>query len=255
MGILVQHRLLLEVLTQRDLAARYRGSVLGFLWTLMNPVLQAAVYVLVFRHLTGAIRTPGYETTLFVGLLPWTWLAGALMQGGPSLVLGAPLVLRSAVPPQVLPAVVVLAHGAHFVLALPVAMALVIVSGGSSSWSWLALPVAVVPLLVFLYAITLAAAALTTRLRDVQFLVQNGIGIWFLLTPIAWPVAMAPERLRAWLAINPAAALILPFQQILAEGRWPDARLLLAGSLWATGSMLVAVHLFERHREAVVEAL
>ncbi len=250
-----RHRVLIGILTQRELIARYRGSLLGYLWTLLNPLLQAAVYVLVFRYLTGAIRTPGYEITLFTAILPWAWIAGALTQGPTSIVHGAPLVLRSAVPPQVLPGVVVLGHGIHLVLALPVAAVLALASGIAPSWSWLALPIALAPLLVFVYAVALATASLTPRFRDVQFLTQNALGIWFLLTPIAWPLAMAPEWLRPWIGLNPAAALVLPFTQILVERRFPDAMLLGAGALWGLVAFAGTVALFERHRDAIVEDL
>jgi len=250
-----RHRALIECLVQREVAVRYRGSALGYLWTLANPLLLLAVYSLVFRFITRAIQMPRYELFLFTGILPWLWLTSSLSNGVGSIVHGANLVTRACVPPQVLPAVSVLSNLVNFLFALPVALAAVWVAGEAPTPALLWLPVLILLELAFLYGVTLLLATWAVPLRDMQFLVQNAVLIGFFVTPIAWPLAMAPAGLRAWMVVNPAASLIVPFQRVLLEHRSPEPEQLLLSTGWALAAIGLAVLSFESSRDGIPERL
>ncbi len=254
-GELYRYRVLVDALVRREVKARYRGSVLGYLWTLLNPLLLLVVYLLVFTRFTRAVALPNYALFLFAGILPWQWMATSITNGTTSIAYGGALITRVCIPPQVLPLVAVLSNLVNFLLALPLAVAAAAVAGLGPGAALAVLPLAILNELVFLYGVSLIAATLTVRFRDVQFLVQNLLLVWFFLTPVAYPLDLVPDRYRVFVSANPATALMRPFQQILFDGRVPDVRHLALGAAWALAAVLAAVILFETMRDRLVEEI
>lgn len=250
-----RHRALVDGLVRREVAARYRRSVLGFAWTLLHPILLLLVYRLVFTRLTRAVDLPDYEIFFFVGILPWLWHATTLSNAATSLVANAGLVTRACMPPHVLPAVSVLSNLVNLLFALPVAVAAAAWEGRAPSAALALLPVVVLVHALFLYGAGLVLATLASTWRDVQFLLQNLLLVWFLGTPIAYPLDAVPEAHRSLLAWNPATALILPYQAILYHGRSPDPAHLAAGAAWGVVLVLAGVAVYEARRSRIVEEL
>ena len=119
---LYRHRELIGILVAKQLKLRYRGTVLGFVWTLLSPLLLMLVYSLVFS-VYFRLDMEHYPAFLFTGLLPWLWFASSLQQGVTSILDGAGLVTRSQFPAEVLPVVTVLANTVNFLLTLPLLFA------------------------------------------------------------------------------------------------------------------------------------
>src|SRR5205809_6200613 len=117
---LYRHRQLIAALTARDLKARYRGSVLGFFWSLANPLLLLGVYTLVFTKFFPQQVGPTYPLFLFAGILPWTFFSAAVLESTNAITANAGLIKKVMFPAEALPLVVVLSHLVHFVLALPI---------------------------------------------------------------------------------------------------------------------------------------
>src|SRR5205809_5757435 len=117
---LYRHRQLIAALTARDLKARYRGSVLGFFWSLANPLLLLGVYTLVFTKFFPQQVVPAYPLFLFAGILPWTFFSAAVLEATNSISGNAGLIKKVMFPAEALPLVVVLSHLVHFALAIPV---------------------------------------------------------------------------------------------------------------------------------------
>ncbi len=131
LGRLLRFRGLLLTLTARELKARYRGSLLGFLWSLVNPLLLLAVYSFVFGVVfSRAGGAEPYAVFLITGLFPWIWVSGALLEGTMSLIANAGLLRKAVFPAEVLPVVAVLANLVHFLLALPIVAALAVARFG-----------------------------------------------------------------------------------------------------------------------------
>src|SRR5512139_3157286 len=119
---LVRYRQLIQSLVVRDLKARYRGSVLGFFWSFINPLLLLLVYTFVFRYVLPA-RQPNldpYALFLFCGILPWTWFSSSILESSNTLIAGGNLIKKVLFPAEVLPIVTVLANMVHFFLGLPI---------------------------------------------------------------------------------------------------------------------------------------
>jgi lipopolysaccharide transport system permease protein len=250
---LYTYRVLIESLVRREVRARYRGSVFGFLWSLINPLLLLIVYRFVFAVV---MRTdmPNYVIFLFAGLLPWQWLATSLSNGTTAISGSANLITRVCLPPHVLPVVVVLSNLVNFVLALPVVFIAAAYYGIWPSPALGVLPILIAIEVLFTYGLTLLVATFTVRYRDVQFLVQNLVMLWFFMTPIAYDIALVPERYRSFLVyLNPAMAIIVPYQYAIYGRAVPPAAMLGLGLAWALAVAVAAIHLYERARYDLAE--
>jgi ABC-type polysaccharide/polyol phosphate export permease len=255
-------RHLLAVMTARELKARYRGSVLGFLWSLANPLLLLGVYTFVF-NLVFQPRVEGqspYAVFLVCGLFPWVWVSSSLTEGTASLVTNASLIRRSVFPVQLLPLVPVLSNLVNFLLALPILVGAVIAAraldypvGGPAI---LLLPLVVVLQLPFLAGSSLALAALAVHFKDVRDIVSNLLTLGFFLTPILYVVDAVPHAaLRAVIQWNPLTPFVVAYQDVLFRGRPPEpvtwAGMLAAALVaWTLGAWV-----FDRLSDTLIEAV
>jgi len=252
---LVRYRALIESLVWREVRARYRGSMLGFLWTLLNPLLLLLVYSLVFTKVTRAVDIPNYAVFFFVGILPWLWLSTSVSAGSVAISQGGNLITRVCMPPQVLPAVTVLSNLVNLLLALPVALLAAAWFEVYPTWALIALPIVLLNQLAFCYGVALLLSTLTVRFRDVQFLVQNLITFWFFLTPIAYPYHAVPGQFRILIMANPATAIILPYQQTIYYRIFPSPVYLALGAGWSAVLLLLALVVFEASRDTLAEEI
>jgi lipopolysaccharide transport system permease protein len=250
---LVRHRSLVLALLVRELKARYRGSILGFIWTFLNPLLLMAVYALVFRFYMR-IAVPNYALFLLAGLLPWMWFSSSLADGTNAIVGGSSLVTKSLFPTEILPAVVVLSNMVNFALSIPL-LALAGWAYGVSfnplAWLWL-VPVMVLQC-VFTLGLVLSLAALNVHYRDVQHVVANLLLLWFFLTPIVYPSSQVPERLHLLLWANPVALFTGIYRDIFVTPAWPSLEAFGVLTIYALASILVGAKIFDGYRDTFPE--
>ena len=250
---LVRHRALVWALLVRQLKVRYRGSVLGFVWTFLNPLLLMAVYALVFRFYMR-IAVPNYALFLLAGLLPWQWFASSLNEGTNAIVGGSSLVTKSLFPTEILPTVVVLANMVNFLLSIP----LLVVAGwiygiAPSPLPWLSLVPVIVLQCGFTLGLVLALAALNVHYRDVQHIVSNLLLLWFFLTPIVYPESQVPERMRALLLLNPIALFIHAYHDVLVHASWPSPETVGLLALYTVISLVVGARIYDAYRDTFPE--
>jgi len=241
-------------LVWRDLRARYRGSVLGFLWTFLNPLLMMAIYSLVFS-VYMRVQLPAYPAFVFAGLLPWTSFSSSLLRGANAIVESGDLLKKVYFPPQILPAVAVASALVNFVLSLPLLLAFLLLSGAGVDWTLLALPVPLAIQAVLSLALALGAAILSARYRDVYHLLASVLTLWFFLTPVLYPADAVPPGLRALLVLNPMAPLTLAFQDVFYYHRWVDVGTLGPLALVSVALLAAALWAVERWRWVVVEEI
>jgi homopolymeric O-antigen transport system permease protein len=253
---------LLGTLTARELKARYRGSVLGFLWSLANPLLLLAVYTFVFSVVFRP-RVAGSEPyALFVvsGLFPWIWLSTSLLEGSMSLTVNSGLIRKAVFPAELLPMVAVLANLVHLLFALPILAAALATGrvlgfpvGGLAS---LALPAVILLELPMIAGLALGLAALNVHFKDVRDLLANLLTLLFFLTPILYSIdTLRPMPAVFWpVRLNPFTPFALAYQETLFRGRYPSPDLWIQMGVvsllaWAAGAWL-----FDRLRETLAEA-
>jgi lipopolysaccharide transport system permease protein len=248
-------RALVDALVRRHVATRYRGSLLGFLWSFMNPLCLMAVYTLVFHYYMRFNGGDHYHLMVFAGLLPWIWTSSALAEGTSSLVSSGHLITKSLFPAHVLPFVSVAASLVHFLFALPILALFMWMAGVAIPFTWTALPVLLVIHAMFLHGLVLAFSSLNVFYRDVQHLVANVLTFLFFLCPVVYPPSTVPARFRFLLELNPLAQLTEFYQLVLIQGQLPPMRSFFYVCVTATLSLLIGCLIHERHRENFAEAL
>jgi lipopolysaccharide transport system permease protein len=215
-----RYRALISSLVARELKARYRGSVLGFLWTFVNPLLLLGIYTFVFTVVLSGTRAgtrpEPYALFLFCGILPWTWFQSSLLESCTVLIAGGNLIRKVLFPAEILPAVTVFTGLVNFCLGLLVFAGVALYYGRpvvSPDLVWLPAIVAVQLLLTM--GLALLLSSLTVHFRDVRDLLGNLLTLWFWGTPILYTVAEVPERFRAVFALNPFTHLAVAYQEVL----------------------------------------
>jgi lipopolysaccharide transport system permease protein len=256
---LLRYRGLIQALVARELKARYRGSVLGFVWSFVNPLLLLSIYSFVFTTImrNDEPQTKPFAVFLFCGLLPWTWFSASLTEATSSLISGGNLIKKVLFPAEVLPVVSVLANMVHFVLGLMILVAFMILFRhypDPRGLPWFLVVVAVQ--LVFTLGLAFALSALTVHFRDVRDLLTNVLTLWFFATPIIYPYFIpSVSRFLTLFRLNPFYHLAVSYQEILFFGQFGHARsLLLLGAL-SLVVFLGGYWLFDRLRDSFAEAV
>ncbi len=249
-----RYRWLVYELITRDLKLRYRGSALGFAWTLLNPLLFMGVYVLVFGVYLK-IGIPNYAVFLLSGLLPWVWFSNALLQGTSAILDGRMYVGKTIFPAEVLVLVPVCSNFVNFLFSLPVLVVVVAIFHGSLGLPLLVLPAIVVVQMILTVAVLFFLTTFNVFYRDIQQLITYAVMLFFYLTPIFYKLTSVPAALRPFVAASPITVLVRSYQQVFYANEWPDLAsfvYLLVVSL----ALLVLGHaFFKRHKESFGEYL
>ena len=259
LGSLLRYRGLIQSLVARELKARYRGSVLGFVWSFINPLLLLSIYSFVFSTILRQDdeRTKPYAVFIFCGLLPWTWFLASLTEATSSLIAGGNLIKKVLFPAEVLPIVSVLANMVHFLLGLLILAGFMIGFRhfpNPAALPWF--PIVVLVQLVFTLGLALPLSALTVHFRDIRDLLTNLLTLWFFATPIIYPYFLPAVSRFLWLfRLNPFYHLAVSYQEILFFDRFGHARsLMLLGAL-SVAVFLAGYWLFDRLRDSFAEAV
>jgi lipopolysaccharide transport system permease protein len=237
---LPRHFDLIGSLARREIAARYKGSVLGIVWAVLTPVVTIATFTLIFAGIFGARfsqSSSGWEFALylFCGVLPWTAFQEAVQLSSQKIVSQANLVKRVVFPLEILPVAQTFASLATQLfgtLAL-VIMALIIQRTLHPTILWL--PVLLIPQLLLTFGAAWLVASLGVFLRDIVQGIALLLMVWMYLTPIIYPESYVPERFRPIINANPFTHLIRSYRNIMLEGRAPDWR----GLAYFTGFALI----------------
>jgi ABC-type polysaccharide/polyol phosphate export permease len=247
-----RYRGLVRRLVSRDLRVKYKGSTLGFAWSLLHPLVMAAVYTVAFRYVLQ-VRTEHFPAFLMSGLLPWMFFSSAVVSATGSVVEAGGLVRKVAFPRAALPVAAVATQFAQFVLMYAVIVPFVGLLGPGLDLRLVALVPIVAMQLVFVLGVGLALSAWHVQYRDVRHLADVAMQVWFWLTPVVYPAALVPERVRAWLWANPMAVFVMSCQDLVVRHRLPDP--LALGAMFAFAATAVAIgwRVFERRQRGFPE--
>ena len=253
---LVRYRALVRSLVSRELKARYRGSVLGFLWSFVNPLLVLLTYTLVFTVILPNRQQDiqPYFLFLFCGILPWTWFQASLAESSGVIISSGNLIKKVLFPAEVLPTVTVLANLAHFLLGLPILLAF-LAWKGRLAWTAVLLPLPIAVQLVLTVGLALFLSALTVHFRDIQNILTHVLHLWFFATPVIYSYAAIPEGslLRRALRLNPMTHVMVTYQQVLFHGNVDHWQGLFLALLVGAAAFAVGAFLFDRLRDSLPE--
>ena len=226
---MLRYRFLFEQMVRRELRQKYKGSALGVLWYLINPLVLMGAYALVFSVLLKVADIPDYPLFLLVGLIVWVFFAQALLSAAPSLVQNAALVRKVRFPREAIPASVAVVQLVTFLVMLAVATAVTLAVRGTFEPALLLLVPVVALLFCFVLGLSLAVSVLHAHFRDVEPVLGAALLPWFFVTPIFLRAEDLPGVAdREWLGDllmwgNPIAPFVDAVRQVLYAGVSPGA--------------------------------
>lgn len=253
---LLRYRGLVLNLVLRELKARYKRSVLGFLWSLLNPLAMMIVFTVVFTVIMPS-QIENYPIFLLCGLLPWNYFTGALMLSINSVAGNANLVKKVYFPREVLPISSVLAALVNFLLGLAVLMvALIITKTNFSPWLWL-LPFVILIQTCFTLGVALFLSAVNVYYRDTLMIMDVVLLAWFFLTPVVYSISTLPSSYeilgvtvnlqRLMYILNPMASLIAAYRDLLYWGHRTGLDFFLRTAVTSIGVLIIGYWFFTRH--------
>jgi ABC-type polysaccharide/polyol phosphate export permease len=225
LGELLRYRELIENLVMRDLKVRYKNSVLGFLWSLLNPLLLMLVFTVVFTVMVPSATIPNFPAFILCALLPWNFFSSSMMGAVNSIVHNGHLIKKVYFPREILPISVVMSSFVNFLLALPV-LFLFLALFRVPFTIWLVyLPVIMAVQVVFVIGVALILATLNVYYRDTAVILDVVLQAWFFLTPIFYPAEFLPEWRtvlgialpvrRLTYILNPMASIVASYRSVL----------------------------------------
>jgi lipopolysaccharide transport system permease protein len=243
-------------MTEKEIKARYKHALLGFLWVLLNPLLQMLVIGFVFQFFVP-VKVDNYFLFLFAGLLPWNFFASTLTKCTPAIVYERSLIQKAKFPREAIVLSIVLANLFHFLIALFLLL-LAMVSNKIlfesysflETCSYIAHMSLLLPFIIALTLLTsslsLLTSALNVRFRDVSFAVQALVPLWFYGTPIIFNLNLMPEKIRSFFYLNPLTSIVEGFHWVLLN-KEPGAFLgWIAGLAIIFVSSLIGIFVFRK---------
>lgn len=258
LATLFRYRGLIQSLVARELKARYRGSVLGFFWSFVNPLLLLGIYTFVFATIMPNTekRTQPFAVFMFCGIMPWTWFASSMLEASNSLISGGNLIKKVLFPAEVLPIVSVLSNMVHFLLGLPILLGFMVWKGHLPHYPGvLWFPAIVLIQLLFTIACVLVLSALTVHFRDLRDLLANLMTLWFFATPIIYPYFLdSVKNYVGFFKYNPMYHVIVAYQESLFFEVFGHFAVLKLGAI-SVVFFLAAYWIFDRLRDSFAEAV
>lgn len=245
---------------KREFQSKYRNSLLGAAWTILNPLAMIVVYTVIFAQVMRA-KLPGVDTTfaysiyLCAGVLTWGLFAEITSRAQNMFLEHANLIKKLSFPRLCLPVTVLANALLNFGIVFGLFSAFLVVSGNFPGWAYLALVPLLVIQVLFAIGLGISLGVLNVFFRDVGQFFGIFIQFWFWLTPIVYPANTLPESVRPWLELNPMASLSAAYQTVLVMGHWPQWSTLLPTTVLALLLCALGFRLFRKHSGEMVDEL
>ena len=245
---------------KREFQSKYRTSLLGAAWVVINPLAMILIYTVIFSQVMRA-RLPGadsafsYSIYLCAGLLTWAMFAEISGRAQNIFLEHANLLKKLNFPRLCLPLIVVINAVLNFSIVFGIFSLFLVVSGNFPGWTFLGIFPLLLILVLFSIGLGFSLGVLNVFFRDVGQFYSVFVSFWFWLTPIIYPVYILPEYVRPWLVLNPMASLIASFQNILVMRQWPNWPTLWPITLLSIFLCILGYKLFRHHSGEMVDEL
>lgn len=260
---LYKYRVLIQNLISRELKARYRGTVLGFLWSFFNPFLLMVIYTIVFGFFIGP-RDPAFNNNpwwyalfLFCGVLPWTWFSASSLESANVLMVQGNLIKKILFPVEILPIVVVTSNFVHFLFGLPILLLFVPIMGKKFTPFILFIPLVIIVQYIFSLGFAFLVSSLTVHFRDIKDILTNLLTFWFFASPIIYPITFPPIQnskiLQLWMDLNPMTHIMGGYQNSVFFGemiRWKRLGITFLVSIFL---LFLGYYVFDKLRDSFPE--
>jgi lipopolysaccharide transport system permease protein len=248
-------RELLYFLVWRDAKVRYKQTVLGALWSVLQPLMTTAVFALFLGRLAG-VPSDGHPYALFafVGLVPWTYFATALGSGANSLVGSQHLIATVYFPRLIIPAASVVTPAIDFAIAFAMTFALLLWYGVMPTGAVFAVPALALLAIAAALAASLWFAVLNVEYRDIRYVLPFALQFWMFATPVAYPASLIPERWRPLYGLNPMASVVEGFRWALLGSPFPGSMLVVSAVVVAA-ALLGGLAYFRRMESTFADVI
>jgi len=259
------YREMLKNSVRKELRARYKGSVLGFLWTFINPLMQLIIYSFVFKLIMRITPPEGVNYTLliFVGLVPWTCISSTMNQSTTVIVANANLIKKIYFPRLILPLSMTLTNMVNMLLTEIIVFAAVLVLAPHApiTIAYLFLPVVFFAVFLLSFGIAVLLSALTVYFRDLEHIFSILTMLWFYLTPIIYPVTQLSDvvkidpKLLTIYKMNPAFGILDSIHKIMIYGEFPTAKFLGYVYVFSIVLLIIALFVFDKCQRRFAEEI
>lgn len=245
---------------KREFQSRYRNSLLGAAWTVLNPLAMIVVYTVIFSQVMRT-RLPGmdshfaYSVYLCAGLLTWGLFAEIVGRAQNVFLEHANLIKKISFPRICLPVIVVLNAGLNFAIIFSLFVVFLLVSGSFPGITVLGMIPVLAVQIIFSIGLGIIVGVLNVFFRDVGQLIGVLLQFWFWFTPIVYPLTILPAELRPYIGLNPMVPVITAYQDIFVHGKWPQWDSLAYPTLLAVLLCLAGMRLFRRRAGEMVDEL
>lgn len=251
---LYNYREMLSNLVKKDLRTRYKGSVLGFLWTFINPLLQLVVYTIVFSTIMR-VNVEKFYIYLFIALIPWLFFATSIQAGASCIISNKDLIKKIYFPRLIIPISVVNSAFMNMVFSMVIVFLALIFSGIGIGKYVIFLPIIMILEYLFVLGLSFIFAAINVYFRDLEHILGIVIMGWFYLTPIVYTIDMVPEKYLGLFYLNPMTNIIGAYRDILYYNKMPGFGNLGVILTWSIGFIVVGYIIFQKLQKNFVEEL
>ena len=249
-----EFRDLLINLVSKEIKVRYQGAVLGFAWSLMNPLMVTLMYLFLFSVIFKS-NQEHHALFMITGIIHWNLFSSIVLQAPELLVSNSGLLKKVYFPRLLIPVSNVLVNLVLWGMALTVFAALYFPLGGSASAALMIYPLYLALLVTFAFGVALILCVAYVEFHDLKHLVEVVVQLLFWGTPIIYPLSMVPEQIRWIFMVNPLTEFAVIFQTIFWAGEVPSIGVSLAFSAWAVGLLYYGLRLFYRRGAFLIERL
>ncbi len=252
---LFAYRQMLISLVKKDLRGRYKGSVLGFLWTFINPLLQLAVYTVVFSFILRA-NIEKFYLFLFVALVPWIFFSSSLNGGASSILAQKDMVKKIYFPREVLPLAYVTSCFFNMLFSFIIIFVVILLSGTPINFvALLFLPIVMIVEYILALGIALLSSAITVYFRDLEHILGIFTMAWMYLTPIMYSIDIVPKRLLPVFMANPMTPVVLAYRDILYYAKIPAMQTLILAFVLGVAILILGFFVFGKLKKHFVEEI
>lgn len=250
----IQYNGLLVNLIKKELKLKYKNSTLGFLWSLLNPMLMIIVYTLAFK-IVLKVQIQNFPIFVFTGLLPWNFFQTSLLSATGSIIANSHLVQKVYFPRGLIPLSVISANFINFCMTLIVLFATLVFNGYFLGTSFIMLPFLMLIQFLITVGISFFLSGITVKFRDVSHLIEVFLGAWFYLTPVVYPLNLIPEAYKKWILLNPMTSIIEMYRKILLDNELPSLNLWLNSIVIAVILLVIGLSVFKKLEKKFAEEL
>ena len=251
---LYQYRELLKSNVKKEIRGKYKGSLLGVLWSFVNPLLMTLVYAIVFPFLLRNSQDH-YTTFIVMAILPWNWFTTTISQGTNTILINGGIIKKVYFPRAILPISIVVSGLVNFLISCVIIAIFLICSGIGFSINIIYLPIIIILQFMLQLGIILITSSIDVYVRDAEYIINFFISLLFYATPVLYSLDMFPAKFKFFLQLNPMATLISSYRNIFYYQTAPNFTLLAYVFVLSAFILFIGIKIFNKLEKGFAEEL